>query len=240
MDSGHNRTFRAPRVAAITVVVATGWVSFEWLFFATKPSFMSLFSLPEKLGVLSSAALVVSACLLLTTLPFAVAGWLLMRLGLHRVAGFAVVFLPVIALVAMAMLVVIDNFSLTLFGWGVRNAAGNTILVHGDYDVDGQSGTALLTRVLRAAGAHVVPFIPNRMRDGYDLGDVLAPAPRRLKLRQITTAVVAASDVDNREPAMPKRDSLVEIEILAVGSSMGQSRGHSRQRFSDAGFKSTC
>jgi single-stranded-DNA-specific exonuclease len=48
--------------------------------------------------------------------------------------------------------------------------AGRTILVHGDYDVDGQCGTALLTRVLREAGAHVVPFIPNRMRDGYDLG----------------------------------------------------------------------
>jgi single-stranded-DNA-specific exonuclease len=48
--------------------------------------------------------------------------------------------------------------------------AGKTILVHGDYDVDGQCGTALLTRVLRQGGATVVPFIPNRMRDGYDLG----------------------------------------------------------------------
>ena len=48
--------------------------------------------------------------------------------------------------------------------------AGTTILVHGDYDVDGQCGTALLTRVLRQAGARVEPFIPNRLRDGYDLG----------------------------------------------------------------------
>jgi len=47
---------------------------------------------------------------------------------------------------------------------------GKTILVHGDYDVDGQCGTALLTRALREAGGRVVPFIPNRMRDGYDLG----------------------------------------------------------------------
>jgi single-stranded-DNA-specific exonuclease len=42
------------------------------------------------------------------------------------------------------------------------------ILVHGDYDVDGQCATALLTRVLRAAGADVVPFVPHRLRDGYD------------------------------------------------------------------------
>jgi single-stranded-DNA-specific exonuclease len=48
--------------------------------------------------------------------------------------------------------------------------AGTPILVHGDYDVDGQCGTALLTRVLRQAGARAVPFIPNRLRHGYDLG----------------------------------------------------------------------
>ncbi|MBI4503096.1 MAG: single-stranded-DNA-specific exonuclease RecJ [Gemmatimonadetes bacterium] len=45
-----------------------------------------------------------------------------------------------------------------------------TIMVHGDYDVDGQCATALLTRVLRAAGASVVPFVPHRIRDGYDFG----------------------------------------------------------------------
>jgi len=51
----------------------------------------------------------------------------------------------------------------------VRN--GETIFVHGDYDVDGMSSTALLTRVLRGCGAtRVVPFVPNRLTDGYDLG----------------------------------------------------------------------
>lgn len=48
---------------------------------------------------------------------------------------------------------------------------GETIFVHGDYDVDGMSSTAILTRVLRGCGAtHVVPFVPNRLTDGYDLG----------------------------------------------------------------------
>lgn len=47
--------------------------------------------------------------------------------------------------------------------------AGVRILVHGDYDVDGQCATALVTRALRAAGADVRPFVPNRLRDGYDL-----------------------------------------------------------------------
>ena len=56
--------------------------------------------------------------------------------------------------------------------------AGTPILVHGDYDVDGQCGAALLTRVLRAAGATVAPFLPNRMRDGYDLGPAGLAAAR--------------------------------------------------------------
>jgi len=46
--------------------------------------------------------------------------------------------------------------------------AGTPILVHGDYDVDGQCAAALLTRALRHAGATVQPFVPHRMRDGYD------------------------------------------------------------------------
>lgn len=53
------------------------------------------------------------------------------------------------------------------------------IFVHGDYDVDGMSSTALLTRVLRGCGArHVVPFVPNRLTDGYDLGAAGVAAAR--------------------------------------------------------------
>ncbi len=49
--------------------------------------------------------------------------------------------------------------------------ADDIIFVHGDYDVDGMSSTALMTRVLRGLGArHVIPFVPNRLTDGYDLG----------------------------------------------------------------------
>ena len=48
--------------------------------------------------------------------------------------------------------------------------ARETILVHGDYDVDGICATALLTRWLRTLGGEVVPFVPHRLRDGYDFG----------------------------------------------------------------------
>ena len=58
--------------------------------------------------------------------------------------------------------------AVALIGEAVRG--GRRIMVHGDYDVDGQCATTLLTRVLREAGADVIPFVPHRVRDGYDFG----------------------------------------------------------------------
>jgi single-stranded-DNA-specific exonuclease len=49
-------------------------------------------------------------------------------------------------------------------------AERETILVHGDYDVDGVTGTTLLMRLLRRLGARAVGHIPNRFTDGYSFG----------------------------------------------------------------------
>lgn len=65
--------------------------------------------------------------------------------------------------------------------------AGGTILVHGDYDVDGQCATALLTRALRAAGADVVGFVPHRLRDGYDFGPAGLAVAERLGASLVVT-----------------------------------------------------
>lgn len=43
------------------------------------------------------------------------------------------------------------------------------IAVYGDYDVDGVTATALLTKILTALGGDVKPFIPNRFDEGYGL-----------------------------------------------------------------------
>lgn len=56
--------------------------------------------------------------------------------------------------------------------------SGGRIMVHGDYDVDGQCASALLTRALREAGADVFPFLPHRLRDGYDFGPAGLDAAR--------------------------------------------------------------
>ena len=49
------------------------------------------------------------------------------------------------------------------------------ILIHGDYDADGITGTAVLTLGLRALGGDVTPFLPNRLTDGYGI------SPKRIE-----------------------------------------------------------
>ena len=66
--------------------------------------------------------------------------------------------------------------------------AGDTILVHGDYDVDGICATALLTRWLRTLGGQIVPFVPHRLRDGYDFGSAGLAAARAAGATLIVTA----------------------------------------------------
>jgi len=46
-----------------------------------------------------------------------------------------------------------------------------TIALYGDYDVDGVTSVALLTRVLRAYGADVRTFLPHRLEEGYGLSE---------------------------------------------------------------------
>ncbi len=48
-------------------------------------------------------------------------------------------------------------------------ASGSRITVHGDYDVDGVSATAVLVRALRTLGADVDWYLPSRIDDGYGL-----------------------------------------------------------------------
>jgi len=76
----------------------------------------------------------------------------------------------------------------------VRN--GETILVHGDYDVDGQCAAALLTRALRAAGANAQPFLPHRIADGYDFGAGGLAEAERLNAKLIITCDCGITAVD--------------------------------------------
>ena len=60
-------------------------------------------------------------------------------------------------------------------------AAGKRIVVYGDYDVDGMTGTAILWLCLKLLGAEVTYYVPHRIEEGYGLH---ADAVRSLGRRQ--------------------------------------------------------
>ncbi len=66
--------------------------------------------------------------------------------------------------------------------------SGEKIMIHGDYDVDGITSTALLVRVLTAIGADVNWYVPHRQREGYDLRSPAIEVARERGVGLIITA----------------------------------------------------
>src|SRR3712207_2596174 len=56
---------------------------------------------------------------------------------------------------------------------------GESIVVFGDYDVDGATSAALLLRFFAAVGARASVYVPDRLREGYGPN-----APALLRLRE--------------------------------------------------------
>lgn len=83
---------------------------------------------------------------------------------------------------------------------------GEKIGIFGDYDVDGVSGTALLTRYFRLRGADAPAYIPHRTQEGYGLNAaglrVLADQGVRLLVTVDTGTTAHAAIAQAREMGM--------------------------------------
>ncbi|MCC5849535.1 MAG: single-stranded-DNA-specific exonuclease RecJ [Verrucomicrobia bacterium] len=74
---------------------------------------------------------------------------------------------------------------------------GENILVFGDYDVDGVTSTALLSKVLQGLGGVVSRYIPHRIDDGYGLSaSVLRDCLEKYKPRLIVTVDCGTGSVE--------------------------------------------
>jgi single-stranded-DNA-specific exonuclease len=73
---------------------------------------------------------------------------------------------------------------------------GETVMIHGDYDVDGICSTTILTRVLRQFGGKPVPFIPRRLEDGYDLSEAGVKAAQDVHASLVVTCDCGTSAVE--------------------------------------------
>jgi single-stranded-DNA-specific exonuclease len=79
---------------------------------------------------------------------------------------------------------------------GVAVREGHRIAVYGDYDADGVTACAMLTIALRAAGADVMPYIPNRMTEGYGLHAAALDELGARGVRLVITVDCGTSSVD--------------------------------------------
>ncbi len=75
-------------------------------------------------------------------------------------------------------------------------ARRDRILVHGDYDADGVTATALLVAFLRSAGADVAYHIPDRLGEGYGLSERSVEVARTLGARLVVTVDCGVSALD--------------------------------------------
>ena len=63
----------------------------------------------------------------------------------------------------------------------------NPILIYGDYDVDGTTGASMLYLALTELGAKVIPYIPNREKEGYGLSKIGIDKAKELDINLIVT-----------------------------------------------------
>jgi single-stranded-DNA-specific exonuclease len=89
-------------------------------------------------------------------------------------------------------------------------AARNMILIHGDYDVDGVTSSAVLYRVLAKVGARVSVFLPHRMTDGYGLTRV---GVARAKATGASLLITADCGITAFEPVREARAAGIDVIV---------------------------
>lgn len=75
--------------------------------------------------------------------------------------------------------------------------AGEKVLIWGDYDVDGTTGTTLLRKVIRLLGGESVYHIPNRFTEGYGVN---IPALEKAKADGVSVAITVDCGIRSFEP----------------------------------------
>jgi len=89
-------------------------------------------------------------------------------------------------------------------------AAGERIVVYGDYDVDGMTGTAILWLCLKLLGANVGYYIPHRIDEGYGLN---SEAIRTLAAEKARVVVTVDCGIGSLAEAAVAREHGLELVI---------------------------
>lgn len=133
-----------PRLFTQAVLAAFAYAFMEWLFFATKASFMDALPLGKKLEIFLLTGLALTALAVLPLSALRVLGWIpgpTKRWQVFTILGAAV---PALILAALSLLL-IDNFTYTLIKIGIVTSVG---LWRGAYGLLALIMLALWTRAL--------------------------------------------------------------------------------------------
>lgn len=104
--------------------------------------------------------------------------------------------------------------------------AGEKVALVGDYDVDGVSGTAMLTAVLSACGVGNEPILPHRMTEGYGFQAVHAERAHELGCSVLVTIDCGTNSVDAAARAVELGlDVIVTDHHLPSPETEGESTG---------------
>lgn len=100
--------------------------------------------------------------------------------------------------------------------------AGERVALVGDYDVDGVSGTALLTAVLGACGVDNEPILPHRMNEGYGFQPVHAERAHETGCTLVVTIDCGTNSVD---AALRARELGLDVIVTDHHLPSGTGRG---------------
>jgi single-stranded-DNA-specific exonuclease len=94
---------------------------------------------------------------------------------------------------------------------------GETVAVFGDYDVDGACSASLMSLVLRALGCTVIPYVPDRMTEGYGPN----PSALRTLMAQGATLVVLVDCGTAASETLSVLDGQADAVVLDHHASQG-------------------
>ena len=89
-------------------------------------------------------------------------------------------------------------------------ATGQRVIVYGDYDVDGVSGSAILWLALKDLGADAVSYIPDRITEGYGLND---QALRKIEATGARVVITVDCGISAVREARTARDLGIDLII---------------------------
>ena len=94
---------------------------------------------------------------------------------------------------------------------------GERIVLYGDYDVDGITSIALLTRLLRAYGAQPQYFLPDRIEEGYGITvDGLARCLAECRPRLLIALDCGTSSAAELATLTPARENPEGVDVIVV------------------------